>query len=400
MKHVIIGNGAAGISAAEKLRSLDDSSEITIVSNEDAYTYTKFMLPDYVGNKISREKLFLRDAKNYENNRIDIMLGEEIDLIDYKNKCVNLLSGQKKEYDKLLVAVGAKPVVPDIEGLKDSNYLTINSIREADTIKNRAVRGQKAIIIGGGLTGIETAFGLKRLGMNVAIVERENSLLPQHLDEVCASVLKKQVNNEGIETFLSKNVTRVSSGKNNFVQFSDGDSLNFDMLIVAIGTKPQLDIIKGTDIKCKRGILVNEYLESSIKDIFSAGDVAELENCSVDGYVSGYIWSNAMAQGKCAALNMVGKKEKFSSDEACNNSVRLRDVPFVSMGLIKPDEIQHEVVVHFDSESNVYKKMILKDNKIKGMIFFGDMKSANIVAEHIRKNKDITDIKDMVYNGN
>ena len=154
LKFVIIGNGAAGISAAEKLRQLDEDSEITVVSIEDIPVYTKFMLPDYIGGKIARDKLILRDLNYYDKNRIKLMLSERVESIDSNQKVVKLESGSIIEYDKLLIAVGGNCVVPNIEGLKEIGYFTLNSVRDADNIIKKAQKGKKAVIIGAGLTGI------------------------------------------------------------------------------------------------------------------------------------------------------------------------------------------------------------------------------------------------------
>lgn len=397
LRYVILGNGAAGISAAETLRNLDKSGEITIISVENVPTYTKFLLPDYVGGRLAREKLFLRSFKNYEDNKINLMLNKKVDEIDVENKCIKLACGTKSEYDKLLVATGAKPVIPKIDGLENSDYLTINSIADADIMRDKASAGKNAVIIGGGLTGVETAYALKNLGMNTTIVERENSILPQHLDSMGSEIFINQVQNDGIKILLSKNVVSVTSGEEKYLEFSKGERQKYDILVVAIGTRPVLDIFEGTGIKCRRGILVNPYLESSVKDVYAAGDVSESPSYQSRGYISGYIWSNALMQGKCAAYNMTGQPKEFSGSEAAGNAVRLKDVPLISMGLVKPDENDFEVMVEFDKESNMYKKIVLKDHKVKGMIFIGDVKTGNIIADYIRKDKDISDIKHLIF---
>lgn len=393
LKHVILGNGAAGISAAEKLRQLDEKAEITVISIEDTPVYTKFMLPDYIGGKISKDRLILRNLKYYDENRINLMLETRVESINTKNKRIKLASGIDIEFDKLLVAVGGSPVVPNIEGLKDSNFFTINSIKDANNIKEKAVEGGKAVIVGAGLTGIETAFALKRLGMKVTLVEREPRILPQQLDSVSADFLVEEIGRQGIEVLLSKNVQRVDKNR---VEFSDGGSREFAMLLITIGTRPNLDIIRDNGIKSDRGILVDEYMETSVKDVFAAGDVAEMVNKQTGGYVSSYIWPNALAQGKCAAFNMSGQPQEFSCENAVSNAVRLRDIAFISMGMINPDETEFESLVVSDKESNVYKKVVLKDNMVRGMIFVGDISSSNIVGEFIRKGTDVSDIKDMI----
>ncbi|MEN2774973.1 FAD-dependent oxidoreductase [Acetivibrio clariflavus] len=393
---MILGNGAAGISAAEKLRQLNDNCEITVVSIEDVPVYTKFMLPDYIGGKIARNKLILRDMNYYDKNRIKLLLSEKIENIDSHQKVVRLLSGNILEYDKLLVAVGGSPVIPNIEGLRDIKYFTLNSIKDADNIIENAAEGQKAVIIGAGLTGIETAFALKRLGMNVTLVERGSRILPQQLDAASAEMLVEMIRNEGIELLLQRDVQRIVKNDGYLIETADGEKVGFDMLVIAIGTRPNLDIVKGLDIKTNRGILVNNYMETSVKDIYAAGDVAELQSNNNVGIVSSYIWPNALVQGKCAASNMAGQVQEFSSDAGFSNAVRLRDIPFVSMGMINPVEKEYESLVFCDKEDHIYRKVVLRDNKIKGLILLGDTSAANILSDFVKNGKDISQIKDII----
>lgn len=387
MEYVILGNGAAGISAAEKLRQLNDSCEITIISVEDTPVYTKFMLPDYIGGKIVKEKLILRDLNYYNQNRIKLLLSQNIDSIDYTKKIVMLTGGAELEYEKLLLAVGGSPVVPNIEGLNEIKYFTLNSIKDADNIIRNAVKGEKAVIVGAGLTGIETAFALRRLGMTVTLVERESRILSQQLDVTAAQMLVEMIRKEGIELLLGSNVQRVTADNGFNIELSNGEKLDFNMLVISIGTRPNLDLVKGTGIKTNRGVLVNDYMETSIKDIFAAGDVAELQNKRDSGTVSSYIWPNALAQGKCAASNMAGQIQEFSSDAGFSNAVRLRDVAFLSMGMINPNEEEYESLVYCDNDLHAYRKVVLKDNIIKGLILLGDTSSANILGDFDKKGK-------------
>lgn len=396
MKFVILGNGAASIAAAEKLRQLDEACAITVVSIEDMPVYTKFMLPDYIGGKIARNKLILRDKNYYDKNRIKLLLSEKIENIDVQQKIVRLVSGNILEYDKLLIAVGGSPVIPNIEGLKEINYFTLNSIKDADNIIEHVVEGQKAVIIGAGLTGIEIAFALKRLGMKVTLVEKGPRILKQQLDAASAEMLVDMIRNEGIELLLQRDIKRVVKDDESWIEMADGEKISFNMLVVSIGTRPNIDVVKDLDIKINRGILVNEYMETSIKDIYAAGDVAELQNNNDVGTVSSYIWPNALLQGKCAASNMAGQPQEFSSDAGFSNAVRLRDIAFLSMGMINPAEREYESLVFCDKESYTYRKVVLKDNKIKGLILLGDTASANILSSFVKNGKDISEIRDII----
>lgn len=396
MKFVILGNGAAGISAAEKLRQLDESCDITVVSIEDIPVYTKFLLPDYIGGKIVRDKLILRDMDYYNKNRIKLLLGEKVENIDSNNKIVRLVSGTNLEYDRLLVAVGGSPVVPNIEGLQETGYFTLNSVRDADNIIKNATKGQNAVIIGAGLTGIEIAFALKRLGMNVTIVEKASRILPQQLDATSAEMLVDMIRKEGIELLLHRDIQKAVKYNECWLEMANGEKIGFNMLIISIGTRPNIDVVKGLSIKINRGILVNNYMETSLKDIYAAGDIAELQDVKNVGTVSSYIWPNALSQGKCAASNMAGQLQEFSGDAGFSNAVRLRDIAFLSMGMINPVEEEYEALVYCDNEAQIYRKVVLKDNIIKGLILLGDTSSANILGDFVKKGKDISEIRNII----
>lgn len=396
MKFVILGNGAAAISAAEKLRQLDDTCDITVVSIEDMPVYTKFMLPDYIGGKITKDKLILRDINYYNKNRIKLLLSERVENIENTQKIVRLASGNNIEYDRLLVAVGGSPIVPNIEGLKEIDYFTLNSLKDADNIISNAAKGGNAVIVGAGLTGIETAFALKRLGMTISMVEKGSRILPQQLDAVAAEMLVEMIRKEGIELLLERDIQRVTENNGSWIELANAEKIGFNMLIISIGTRPNIGAVKELDIKTNRGILVNNNMETSIKDIFAAGDVAELQDNKNSGTVSSYIWPNALLQGKCAALNMLGQIQEFSSDASFSNAVRLRDIAFLSMGMINPAEGEYETLVYCDKESHTYRKVVLKDNIIKGLILLGDTSSANILGDFVRKGRDISEIRDIV----
>lgn len=395
MKFVILGNGAAGISAAEKLRQLNDLCDITVVSIEDIPVYTKFMLPDYIGGKIDKDKLILRDIKYYNKNRIKLLLSERIENIDNTQKVVCLASGKNLSYNSMLVAVGGSPVVPNIEGLKETGYFTLNSVKDADDIIRNAKQGQKAVIVGAGLTGIEIAFALKKLGMDVTLVEKGARILPNQLDIPAAEMLVEMIRKEGIGLLLKRDIQRIKENNGLYVEMVDGEKISFNMLVISIGTRPNIDVVKDLDIKINRGILVNKYMETSVEGIYAAGDVAELQDDKNSGTVSRYIWPNALSQGKCAASNMTGQAQEFSSDASFSNAVRLRDLPFLSMGMINPDE-DYETLVYSDKESQTYRKIVLKDNVIKGLILLGDTSSASILGGFVKSGKDISKIRDII----
>ena len=393
MRHVILGNGAAGISAAEKLRDLCPSDEIIVISKEDTCAYTKCMLPDYVGGKLSKEKILIRDAAAYNKNRITLILGENILRIDVKDKFVSISDGKAISYDKLLIAVGGTPFVPPIPGLDKVEYYCINTLGHADIIKEKAFEDGKAIILGAGLTGIEMSFALKRLGMEVTIVEREKRVLPNQLDQGASDVMIDIIRHEGINLLVGTTVDEVVSDGMKAVKLSNGQSMEYDMLIVSIGTRSNIGLVKDTGIKCNKGILVDEYMKTSVGDVYAAGDVAEAISKLSNEYVSCYMWPNAMAQGKCAAYSMAGQPQEYSFTAAIQNPCQVRDFPFISMGLVNPVEDGYETMVDYQKDRRIYRKIVLQDNIVKGMIFLNDTRTANSIAGLIRKGTDTGEFK-------
>lgn len=396
MKHVILGNGAAAITAAEKLRGLKPQDEIMVIGREDSPVYTKCMLPDYVGGKIAKEKLFIRNEDAYRKNQIELLLNRSVENIDSRNRKIFLQTGETVSYDKLLIAIGGIPFLPPVQGLDQIEYYSINSVNDADRIREKAAEGGTAVIMGAGLTGIEMAFALARLGMQVILVEREQKMLPLQMDAGASRAMAKYLEKEGITVMTGATVCQVTEEGTRCVKLEDGRTLEYDILLVAVGTRPNLSIIKDTDIKHNRGILVDEFMRSSAEDIFAAGDVAEAVNKLSNEYVTSYIWPNAIAQGKSAAYAMAGVPLEFSGSAVMQNMVQMRDMPFASMGLVNPAGEGYEIRVQEDQENGIYKKFILKDNKLKGMILVGDTKNMNAWSGMIRREDPVSYDKDLL----
>lgn len=400
MRYLILGNGAAGFVAAEKLREICTEDEITIISKERVPAYSKPMLPDYVGGKLSKDKIIVRDFEHYKSKRINLVTCETVKSIDTKNKVVVSEKGFIANYDKLLVAIGAVSFVPEIEGLEKVEYFTLNSVADADKLKESSVPGGKAVILGGGLNGIETSFALKAHGMDVTILERGEQLLPRQLDSKASDVMREEILSHGINLILNGAVEKIEcdEASKKSVRLSDGQKLDFDILVISIGTRSNIKAVDESDIKCDRGILVDEYLKTSVEDVFAAGDVAQIKSKIGDGYVSSYIWPNAMAQGKCAALNMAGQVQEFEANVIKQSVVQLRDFPFITMGMSNSSDSDIETLTEYIEDKRIYKKVVIKDNKAVGMIFIGDTKNAQYVSGLIRKGADISEIKHTLLN--
>lgn len=390
MKHIILGNSAAGFSAATQIRELNKEDQVIIISKETTPIYAKIMLPYYIGNDIDREKLFLKDLNFYDNKDIELILGKRAQFIDVEKSQVILDDSSTYVYDKLLIAIGGIPFVPPVENLKLVDSYTISNLRDADKIKERAKKGENALIVGCGLTGVEMAFALSKLGMNVTLVERGNKILPMLLSNNASNIMAKYLERAGITIRLNTTLDAVEPHDiENRAILSDGSKLPFDMLIFAIGSRPNISIVEGSPIEVSRGILVDEYMKTSVPNIFAAGDIAEPQFSSQPGFVSSYIWPNAMAQGKCAANNMLGYNVPFDTS-SFHNTVQLKDVPFYSVGLIHPTQSGYEVKSRRDDDLAIYKRVVTKDGLIYGVQMIGDTTLAREAASHIKKKTQLS----------
>jgi nitrite reductase (NADH) large subunit len=391
MRHLILGNGAAGMTAAQKLREINNNNEITVVTRESDTAYAKIMLPDYIGGSKQREKLILRDASYYKTAKIDLLRECNVESIDIERKSVKLSCKKQIEYDKLLIATGANQFIPKIEGLNDGDFFTLNSLSDADKIKQEAESGKSAVIVGAGLTGIEISLALKKLGMNVTIIDREKSLLNKQLDACSSNVLEDALKSKDIRIIQGNTVKKVLCEGEKKIFLEDNTVLFFDMLIISSGTRPNIEQARDAGIKCKNGILVDEYSRTSMKDVFAAGDVSEISNGDTDGYATGYIWPNAMAQGKSAAFNMAGIEQPFSYTDVKFNPLQLRDIPFISAGLVAPKDENAEILTKHDI--NDYRRIILIENVVRGFVLFGDAKLFAGYLKLLRAQTDISGLK-------
>lgn len=392
MKYVILGNGAAGIMAAERLREFSSTDEIVMISREDTPVYSKCMLPDYAGGKLKREKLFIRDFNAYNQKNIHLILNRQAKAVNVKEKKITLEDNTAIGYDKLLIAVGGVPFIPPIEGIQKVEYHPVNSVEDTERIIEKAAQGRTAVVVGAGLSGIEMSFALRRHGVEVALIERETRVLPRQLDEQGSSTVIDIIQDHGIRFMLGEQVksVREENGKK-VVALASGEEIACDLLVMTIGTRPNIDLIKDSGIAYNRGILVNEYLQTSVEDVYAAGDVAETIDKLSNAYVSSYIWPNAMAQGKCAASNMAGRPEEFSSRSSMYNSVQLRDFPLLSMGMVNPQE-ECEIRVQKDAGKRIYRKVVIQDDVIKGLILIGDTTGQNALTAAIRKGTPVAEL--------
>lgn len=396
MKHVIIGAGIAAISAARSIWSGNHEAEIVLISDEKTKPYYRPLIPLRI-KKTDADIEFHDDILNKQNITI---INHKATELDVTHKNVVLTDGQKLPFDKLLIASGSVPVLPAISGLSGPGVFTFRTRKDAEEIRSYSTNKKKALIIGGGLIGLKAAIALKEIGLEVTIVEQLPQILLQRLDARGASIISRILMEAGLRIVTSETVTEVvnDSARKKSARLSSGRAIEADMIVAAVGTKPNIAIISKTPIKARKGILINEFLQTSEPDIYAAGDVAEYRDILTGRPAASGLWTNAEEMGRLAGKNMTGAGLKYPGFLTVLNSTEFLNVPVISIGLIEPGEDDYEVITEDDVGS--YRKLVFKGDVLMGAIFIGEVKNAGIYTNLIKNKIPIPGLKEEAISGN
>lgn len=386
MKYIIIGNGVAGTTAAINIRKIDHEGEITILSDEAYPFYSRIRLMEYVSGDADESGIVIYKDAWYEKNNIKLLLNTPVSEIDKDKKEVITSSGHILKYDRLLIATGGLSFVPPILGSGKKGVFTLRTLKDAIEIKKYAGQSKRTVLIGGGVLGLEVGDSLRKTGHSVFVVEFFPQLLPRQMDKECAEILKTQLGKMGFAFFLGAKTREITGDeKVKSVILDDGTIIDCDMVIISAGVKPNAELANKLGIKCNKGIPVNDGLETEINDIYAAGDIAEHR-----GICYG-IWPAAEEQGKIAGGNMAGGRAIYTGTLP-SNILKIAGINLISAGNIDPDK-NLEAIVQKDSESFIYKKLVIKDNCIAGCILYGNIDVWKKIKKAMDEKKDISRIK-------
>ena len=397
MRLVIIGSGAAGLSAVQTMIEHETAFDVILITKDTRF-YALFSLPSFVAGEIEEKYLDRFDLMYFEDAGIKMKLDTSVTAVNPESSSVHLESGEDVPYDKLLIATGASAIKPPIKGLDKDGVVTLVNLRDSQIILARAKRKiKRAVVIGGGFVGIESATAINSLGAQVTIIEREDHLLPRMLDEDTAEIVKQLLQEQDIEIHTSASVNEVLGGKAvNGVQVGR-KQLQCDLVVVAAGVRPNLDIIKGTQIKTNEGILVNEYMQTSVANVYAAGDIAEALDRATNELKINAIWPNAISQGRVAAQNMLGQQTMYQGSDALN-LINIFETPVLSIGQTSKEIDTCEVTrIH---RNKVYRKLLLCDGKVMGYQAIGDLRNAGFILHAHRTGADITAVLDSLKKDN
>ncbi|HUW23011.1 MAG TPA: FAD-dependent oxidoreductase [bacterium] len=396
MHYVIVGGSAAGINAIEAIRSVDKEGRITLISDEEFSLYSRCLITYFIAGKLAEDKLKYRSSDFYEKEKVGALLGVRATKLVPEERKLILDNGKELTYDKLLIATGASPKMLEIPGSDKEGILGLRTYRDAQLINDRLDKVNRVSILGGGLIGLRAAYSLHARNKEVKVIVKSNQVLSQMLDRVAANLIRKKIEGKGIQVMTGLAAVEFLGGKEvTGLVLDDGRRLECELVVVGKGVSPNLKLVKDTEIKTDYGIIVDDYLQTNLPNIYTAGDVAQAKDLITGQSTINALWPCAVAQGRVAGLNMVGKKLKYDGSLAMN-SVEFFGLPVVSMGITRPKEKEYEQLVKEDEKNFVYKKVVLRENKLQGMILVNRIEQAGVMGILMRKKVDVSPIKTML----
>jgi NAD(P)H-nitrite reductase large subunit len=397
--YLIIGNSAGGIGAAEAIRGVDKKGTVTIVSDEPYPVYSRPLISEHLSEGRPLERMLYRPADFYEKNQIKTIFGDRVTRINFSEHTIELVSRREIGWRRLLLATGGVPIVPDnIEGRELKGVFTFTTLGDAEAIDKFLKQRQgklRAVVIGGGLIGVSATEALVKRGVEVSIVEMKDWVLNTILDEEAAGFEAAALTKAGVDIVTGHTVARISGsllGEVSGVTLDDGRSLACDMVVIAIGVRPRLDLVTN-GVKTSRGIIVNRRMETSVPGVYACGDVSQAYDFVYGEDRLTPVWPNAYAGGRVAGLNMAGRKAEYQGGTAMN-ALKYFRVNILSAGMVSPPDDSYELLIK--RGDGIYKKVILKGGLITGLIFVGDIEKAGIIYNLMKDRVDVAAFKEML----
>jgi NAD(P)H-nitrite reductase large subunit len=388
MKYVIIGNGIASIGAIEGIRKVDAENEILVIGAEDAPAYGRPLISYLLAGKIGPDRLALRPQEFYEKSNVSLMLGTKVTAIDPEAKTVTTDKGDAVEFENLLIATGGIPFTPPIPGSEGTDVYNFTNLAHAHTLISKAKEIKRAVVIGGGLIGLKAGESLFDRGVDVTILELSPRILSLAFDENAAALAGSRLAEVGLNVrcgVSAKEIQRDHDGNLKGVHLTDGDFLQCDVVVIAIGVVPNYNLAKEAGIAVDRGIKVDDHMRTGAPGVFAAGDVAQAKDLLFGDDRVIPIWTNAYNQGFCAGKNMAGADVPFTGSLAMN-SISFYGLPTISVGTVNPpeDDEAYDVAVSLDEKKKSYRKLVFHNDHLVGYVLVGDIDMAGMYTAFVK----------------
>lgn len=381
-KIVIIGNSAAAIGCVEGVRSVDKNSEIVLIASEKHHTYSRPLISYLLYGKTDEQRMKYRPDSFYSDNMVDTMLGKTAVSVDPKGHTVKLESGEVISYDKLMVTTGSSPFVPPMKGLdKVEKKFTFMTLDDAHALDEAISAESRVLVIGAGLIGLKCVEGIADKVKEIAVVDMADRILPSVLDAEGAELVQKSIEKHGVKFYLNDSAAELEPNK---AKLKSGAEVEFDVLVVAVGVRPNIALLKDAGAECGRAIKTDNKCQTSLKDIYAGGDCTESYDITIGAERVLALLPNAYMQGNTAGVNMAGGEQLYENA-----------IPMNAMGMFGYHMItagSYEGNVYTEKEGENYKKLFYKDNRLMGYIMIGDIKRAGIYTALIKNQTPLDSI--------
>jgi nitrite reductase (NADH) large subunit len=383
-KLVMIGNGMAGVACVEQILAHKPAFDILIFGEETHANYNRILLSSVLAGERSLDEIVINPLEWYQRHNISLRLGVRITEIDRTRRMVRGEDGSAARYDKLLIATGSRAVIPAIEGVEKKNVFTFRTLNDTRAMLAVASKGVRATVIGGGLLGLEAARGLQLRGCEVTVVHLTDTLMNLQLDPDGAAYLKRKIEALGVRVLLNR-VTKAIEGNGQVqaVSFMGGETIAADIVVIAAGIQPNAGLARKAGLTVNRGIVVNDYMETSDPRIFAVGECTEHR-----GKVYGLV-APLLEQGKVLAATITGNKGPIFTGWTPAAKLKLLGVDVFSAGDFREDS-GAEVVRYEDAALGVYKKLLLQNNRLTGVVLVGDASDSGRYMDWLRNGADLT----------
>lgn len=394
--YLIIGASHAALSALHTLRMHDTEGAVTMVTRDASLPYSPTVLPYVVSGRSAAERVFLRDEGYFREHKVDYLRGAQVEAVAAERNAVRLAGGEEIAYGKLLVASGARPVVPAIPGLDTVRFHVLRTLDDAIALRDALPATHQALVLGAGLIGMHAAENLAKAGASVTIVEREPHVLPGYFDAEAAAIIATAFAEQGVRLCTGAEAVRIEpAARGCRVVLDRGDAVDCDLLVVGVGVAPVTDFLAGSGVDVDRGVLVDDAMRSSVANIWAAGDVAQARGFYDGARTLNGILPDAVEQGRIAGMAMAGDPGVKSYP----GGVPLNTYTFfgkhaVSVGVHGDGVAGAEIVKTVDAASGRYLKIVLDDNRLLGIFGIGIAFDPGVMWELILRRIDLTPVRE------
>lgn len=385
-KLVMIGNGMAGVRTIEEiLKRNDELFDITIIGDEPYPNYNRIMLSNVLQGKTTINEININDWDWYQEHYIHLLTGEKVVKIDKEKKEILTDKDQVIEYDELIIATGSSAFILPVPGSDLEGVIGFRTIEDTEKMMETAKKYKKAVVIGGGLLGLEAARGLIDRGMDVHVVHLLPTLMEQQLDAAAANLLKKDLEAQGMKFLMEKQTAEIfGEDRVQGIKFTDGTSIECDLVVMAVGIRPNVAIAREAGLEVNRAIIVNNHMVTSDSSIYAVGECAEH-----NGIAYGLV-APLYEQGIALADHITGREGKGYQGSILSTQLKVAGCDLFSGGKIHEDEDTQAIIVH-DQFAKLYKKILVTDNKIVGIVLYGDASDGNRLFNMLKKGADISE---------